>query len=366
MASVTLAHDARTPRIGVTGSFGRGNYGDELYVKNYEYWFSPWAKLFLMSGLPQQTYLSKLKNEFVDMMDAIVLGGGDLLCPYREKIDHDFINRSYLRRPVHVAGIGVELNRKDILPNVLERWTRFLTDENIRSISNRDAGSAAWIREHVQPKVKVTDHPDMVLALPLPKAVKPDGAPIVGLTTRHIKHEKEYRIMERAAAYLSAQGWKVRHIIGGVGGHGAKDFENSKLLRHEGKEVVYSESLNDISRALGECSLVLSMKLHTTIVSAMYGVPTISVNPVVKAKAFMRSIGCEELTVSPMTDDLMDILKAGIPSSPWEHVQPVKEQAAAYMKRLSQNIWDEFLEQHPDLSASLPKEVPVPERKDFF
>lgn len=366
MAKIALPKDSRKPRIGIAGSFGRGNYGDELYVKNYEYWFSPWAKIFLMSGLPRQTYLSKLKNEFVDMMDTIVIGGGDLLCPYREKIDHDFINNSYLRRPVHVAGIGVELNRQEILPGVLERWTRFLTNDNIRSISNRDLGSASWIRKHIQPSLEVLDHPDMVLALPLPKAVKPEGAPIVGLTTRHIKHEKEYRVMERAAAYLTTKGWKVRHIIGGVGGHGAKDFENSKLLRHENKEVIYTENLDEISRALGECSLVLSMKLHTTIVSAMYGVPTISVNPVVKARAFMKSIGCEDLTVSPMTDDLMNILERGIPGSPWENIKPVKERAADYMKHLGQNIWNEYRDNNQYFAKNLPKEVPTPQRLDFF
>lgn len=27
------------PKIGITGSLGRGNYGDELYVKTYQYWF---------------------------------------------------------------------------------------------------------------------------------------------------------------------------------------------------------------------------------------------------------------------------------------------------------------------------------------
>lgn len=55
-------------------------------------------------------------------MDAVVLGGGDLLCPYRLRIDPDFINPAYLQRPVHVAGIGVERNRPDIDPEVLAQW----------------------------------------------------------------------------------------------------------------------------------------------------------------------------------------------------------------------------------------------------
>lgn len=322
------------PRIGVTGSFGRGNYGDELYVKNYQYWLSPWARLFLLSGLPRQSYFAHFKNNYVDMMDAVVLGGGDLLCPYKEKIDYDFVNRSYLRRPVYVAGIGVERNKPDIFPETVEKWKSFLNHENIMCISTRDRGSSEWIRDNIKPNVSVGYHPDMVLALPLPRAQRPSGKPIVGIVTRHIKHSKEYRILERAAQHLKDRGWRVRHIIGGVGTHGAKDYENSKLLDFHGKEVVYTENLDEISRSIGECSLMLSMKLHTTIVSAMYGVPTISVNPVVKARAFMKSINRSHLAVPSNTEELMDILQDGVPESPIDEVSAERRKAADFMNEL--------------------------------
>lgn len=359
-------HRMSLPRIGITGSLGRGNYGDELYIKNYQYWFSPWAKLFFMAGLPRQPYLSSFRDEFVDMMDAIVLGGGDLLCPYREKIDRDFINPAYLRRPVHVAGVGVERNKNDILDGVVGAWSKFLRHKSIHSISNRDKGSADWIREYINPGVPISHHPDLALALPLPKAEKPKGKPIVGLVTRHIKHSKEYRILEKASAYLADRGWRVRHVIGGVGGHGAKDYENAKLLDFPDKEVIYTENLDGISRALGECSLVLSMKLHTTIVAAMYGVPTISVNPVVKARAFMESINRGHLAVSPMTDGLMDILNAGIPDAPIEEVAARKREAAAYMKKLSVQIWADFARYNPDVARNLPSEPNVPQQLEFY
>lgn len=358
--------EAVIPRIGITGSLGRGNYGDELYIKNYEYWFSPWARLFFMAGLPRQPYLSALRNEYVDMMDAIVMGGGDLLCPYREAIDRDFINPAYLRRPVYVAGIGVERNRPDISDNVVQRWSDFLRHESIHFISNRDRGSADWLREHIRPHVPVSDHPDLVLALPLPKAKPSKGKPIVGLVTRHIKHSKEYRILEKASAYLADKGWRVRHVIGGVGPHGAKDFENAKLLEFPGKEVVYTEDLDGISRALGECSLVLSMKLHTTIVAAMYGVPTISVNPVVKARAFMAAIGRRDLAVPSMSDALMDILHAGIPASPLDEVNRLKQEAAVFMGDLSRRIWSDFIRYNPTVARHVSAEPAIPSPLAFY
>jgi polysaccharide pyruvyl transferase WcaK-like protein len=360
------ADEPTTPRIGITGSLGRGNYGDELYIKNYQYWFSPWAKLYFMAGLPHQPYLAEFKDALVDMMDAIVIGGGDLLCPYREKIDRDFINSAYLRRPVYVAGIGVERNKPDILKDVVQAWSKFLRHENIHSISNRDAGSADWIVKNIRPNVPVTHHPDLVLALPLPKAQKPKGRPIVGLITRHIKNSGEYRILERASTYLAQKGWRVRHIIGGVGPHGAKDFENAKLLDFSGKEVIYTQDLDGISRALGECSLVLSMKLHTTIVAAMYGVPTISVNPVVKARAFMESIGVGHLAVPSMTNALMDILEVGIPDAPSEEIALRRQEAATYMGELSQRIWTDFIRYNPDFTQNMPVNPPIPPQLNFY
>src|SRR5690606_17800907 len=134
--------------------------------------------------------------------------------------------------------------------------------------------------ENIGPSVSVNAHPDLVCALPLPQVTRPKGPPILGLVTRHIKDPKEYRLLEDVSRQMMAQGWRVRLIIGGVGNHGQKDFENAQFLQVPGKESIYSQELDDISRALGECSLLLSMKLHTTLVATMYGVPTICVNPV--------------------------------------------------------------------------------------
>lgn len=334
--------DRLKPRVGITGSFGRGNYGDELYVQNYKHWFGSWAELHLLTGLQRSYYLKEFAEARVDLMDSVVLGGGDLLCPYRSKIDRDFIHPSYLRRPLHVAGIGVERNKPEVNIDTVQEWKKFLGGSNVRSISVRDPGSKKWIEEKINPEVPVLSHPDLVCALPLPSIKKLHGPPVLGIVTRHIKHPKEYLVMTEVGRRLASQGWRVRHIIGGVGEHGRKDYENSKHVEIEGKEVVFSHNLDDISRALGECSLVLSMKLHTTLVATMYGVPTVAVNPVVKAKAFMRSIGREELAIHPDDERLLSLVESGVPPVPMQEVQRLREEASDYMRALSQNIWSEF------------------------
>lgn len=359
----TREQDRLRPRIGITGSFGRGNYGDELYVKTYQHWFGRWADLHLLTGLPRPSYLQEFGEAHVDLMDMIVLGGGDLLSPYRPKIDRDFIHPTYLRRPLHVAGIGVQRNRPDTEAkeaDVVKKWRNFLTHSSIKSISARDPGSKTWIEQNIKPSVEVKTHPDLVCALPLPSAAHRGGPPILGMVTRHIKHPKEYVLMAEVGQKLASQGWRVRHIVGGVGAHGQKDFENSQLLELPGKETMFSQGLDDISRALGECSLVLSMKLHTTLVATMYGVPTVVVNPVIKARAFMESIGREGLVMHPTDRRLISLIEAGVPPVPMDQVKRLRKEASTFLQSLCQRIWNDFRNSSPNRKRLLADKPSMP------
>lgn len=319
-------------------------------MKTYEHWFGEWADLYMLAGLPQPPYFTRFANALVDLMDAVVLGGGDLICPYRSRIDPDFINPAYLRRPVHVAGIGVELNRKDIDSSVVGRWQAFLSDPAVASITNRDPRSKEWIEEHLDVSRPVDVHPDLVCALPLPAVDHPEGGPILGIVTRHVKTAENYAQLPEVARRLAARGWRIRHIIAGVGAHGRRDLENAQLLEIEGKEVVYTEDLDAISRAIGECSLVLSMKLHTTIVSTMYGVPTVSVNPVAKARQFMKAAGASDLVIGPLDPRLLDVVEYGVPAPDPQRVDLLREEASAAIRALGQRVWDDFRADSPERS----------------
>lgn len=330
------------PRVGITGSLARGNYGDELFVRVYERWLGQWADLTLLTSVFRPRYFREIRNTQVDLMDAVVLGGGDLLLPCHSWIDPDFINPMYLRRPVHVVGIGVENKLPDFLPDVVSQWKSFLTHPSVRSISTRDEGSAAWISNHIQPEVEVSSHADLVCALPLPEVSRPEGAPILGIVTRYVRDPSDYEQLAEIGRRLLEQGWRVRHIIGGVAAHGQRDFENAEHLKIEGKETVYTEDLDLITRSLGECTLLLSMKLHTTLVATMYGVPTICVHPVVKTTAFMKAIGREELLVEPMDPRLWTLIVDGVPEVPMDKVEMLRADAIEHLRILSQRIWDDY------------------------
>jgi polysaccharide pyruvyl transferase WcaK-like protein len=84
------------------------------------------------------------------------------------------------------------------------------------------------------------------------------------------------------------------------------------------------------------------MKLHTTIVATMYGVPTVCVHPVAKIRAFMASIGREDLVVEPTDPRLLQILEDGVPEVPMDKVDGLRDNAIGYLKALSQRIWDDF------------------------
>ncbi|WP_448263212.1 polysaccharide pyruvyl transferase family protein [Microbacterium aurum] len=347
------------PRIGIAGSFGRGNFGDELFVRVYEQQFGDWSDLYMLAGLPRQPYFRSYGNAAVDITDAVVLGGGDLLVPARQTVDRDFVNPMYLRRSVHVCGVGVQANSSAEEPAMLRAWQSFLGHSNVKSITARDPGSQEWIASHFELGQPVGVHPDLVCALELPTASQPGGAPIVGIVTRSVVDPSAYAPVARIAEELITRGWRVRHIIGGVGPHGKKDYENAAGLNVPGKEVVYTEDLDEICRAIGECSLVLSYKLHTTLVSAMYGVPTISVSPVFKQRAFMEALGLGA-NVIPAKEErrIMAAIDAGVPVPEPGRVALIREQAASALRDLGQRIWDDFRSASPERQQLLSAEMP--------
>lgn len=324
----------RRPTVGISGSFGRGNYGDELFVKNYVHWFGGWSDLQLLTALPRQPYLRGFARARVDAVDSVIIGGGDLILPHLERIDQDFIDLAFLRGPVHIAGVGVAQSSTPSHEATLKKWQRFMQDDNIKSIAMRDEGSADWVRTQLKPRIKVDSVPDLAFSLPLPDVNRPEGPPIIGLVTRFARAASEYRLMAETARKLKEKGWQVHHIIGGVGRHGMKDYEAAKALELDGKTVVYTENLNELTQALGRCSLLLSMKLHTSLVAARYRVPVVAVSNSYKLGKLMEAFGTPDYFIDPMDPVLIETVLNGIERPDDERVGKLEQDSRAYMERL--------------------------------
>lgn len=289
----------RKPIVGLAGFFGYGNYGDELFVEVFREFLADRFELRILSDLKQKPYYSRPIDQVVEDVDAIVIGGGDIVQPWG--MDPRYFSMEFLKRPVFVIGVGVPIRTRALNPNhvekdwIIEKYARFFSHPSMRMIHARDRQSADWIRKKTHPKLKVIEAPDIVCALTLPPAQRPGGAPILGVVTRQRPgKEDDYTELNALVQQQREKGWHIRHIILGTGDVGERDLEDAVDIVGE-KELVYSESLDDLSRAIGECSALASMKFHGTVVATMYGVPSMVLIPTNKNRNFMHRIARDEL-----------------------------------------------------------------------
>lgn len=329
--------------IGLVGFFGHGNYGDELFVDVFQQFLSPSFDVQIIPDLERQPYFSRPVEEKVAEVDAIVMGGGDLVQQWNT--DPRYFDRTYLKKPFYVAGVGVPIyhgsEKHKEKPHIINRLRSFFGHENVRMIGMRDDFGANWIREKLEPTAPVTSEPDIVCSLNLPEVTKPAGQPILGIVIRQrrVDTPDDYTKLEELAAHAKRRGFRIRHIILGTGSVGERDFANAPALDIADKEVVHSEDLDVLTRAIGECTVLASMKFHGTVVATMYGVPSIVLVPTNKNRAFMERIGRSELVASHHSDRLIEIFgeTGPAPIDP-QQVAMLRERSTAFMNTLRDQL----------------------------
>lgn len=285
----------KKPVIGLAGFFGYGNYGDELFVSVYKEYFSDHFDLKILTDQLYKPYYNRPIEEIVDEVDAIVIGGGDIVQPWG--MDVRYFSKAFLNKPVFILGVGVPIRSGENKPThqsekewIVEKYKNFFQHPSVKYIHARDNQSATWIQKKLTPVVKVIEAPDIVCALSLPLASKPAGAPILGIVTRQRPNkDDDYTYLNALAEQQISNGWRVRHIILGTSDVGEKDIIDATDLKCQ-KELIYSQSLDDATRAIGECTCLASMKFHGTVVATMYGVPSTVLIPTNKNRNFMNRI----------------------------------------------------------------------------
>jgi polysaccharide pyruvyl transferase WcaK-like protein len=325
------------PQVGLVGYYGWGNYGDELFLDVFREHFASALRLrTLVDGRSFRSVVRRLDSGLRGS-DAVLIGGGDLLVPWERSAR--YWKPAYLRRPLFVAGVGVPRWRKPV-PSVVGRLERFLSHESVRSIGARDPGSAEWITTTLRPSAEVVVSPDLVWSLTLPPATTPPGAPILGVAVRK-GSTPDYLHHVRALCHRAVErGYRIRRIVLSRGATKAIDLAAIEGLGFEDTELVASEDLAVVSRALGECSLVASMKFHGVVVATMYGVPAIALGATTKHRNLMAALGRPDLRV-PFTDpSLPDVLDGDLTPVDISTRERMRAEAIAYVGDLRQRILD--------------------------
>jgi polysaccharide pyruvyl transferase WcaK-like protein len=282
----------RRPRVGIVGFYGPGNFGDELFLDVFRRHLGDVADVGVVFDSPTRPYFDRPVREVVRDHDKIVIGGGDLLVPWG--LGDRYWLPDYLRRPVHVIGVGVPTWRP-AKPQVVAALGDFLRHRNVRSITARDEESAAWIREHLRPRVEVASSADLVFALPLPVVERPAEPPILGIVVRWREGGDDYTAVRALAARGRDLGYRLRTIVLSTGAVRARDEQALDEVGLDDVERVASDDLGELTRAIGECTMLASHKFHGTVVAVSYGIPSISMSTTDKNRNLLSRLGRPDL-----------------------------------------------------------------------
>ena len=322
------------PSIGLVGFFGHGNYGDELFLEVYrEHLGGAFALRSLLD--PGEASIARRLGDGIRRSDALVIGGGDIVIPW--SVASRYWEPTYLRRPVFVAGVGVPMWRQPV-PRVVERLRSFFTHPSVRFVGSRDDESTAWIAENLRPSAPLVTAPDLVCSLTLPPVTRATDPPIFGVAVRSRKQPDDLTQVRRLCERAVAMGYRVRRIVLATRKVRARDLEATAGLDLPDTELVSTDDLDEISRAIGECSVLATMKFHGVIVATMYGVPSIALMPTTKTRNFLRGIDRPDLLSAYSHADLPDRLTPDLAPIAPETIERLRSGGLAHLADLRARI----------------------------
>jgi polysaccharide pyruvyl transferase WcaK-like protein len=333
----------KKPIIGLAGFFGYGNYGDELFLSVFKEYLSDSFDLRILTDELYKPYYHRPIEEIVDEVDAIIIGGGDIVQPWG--LDVRYFSKAFLRKPVFIIGVGVPIRSgKNMNPHhhekdwIINKYKEFFSHPSVKMIHARDPQSVNWIQKRLEPKIEVREDPDIVCALTLPPAPKPEGAPILGIVTRQRPDkEDDYSHINALAQQQIDKGWEIHHIVLGSGDVGKRDVIDAVDVT-VGKKLVTSENCEALSKAIGQCTAIVSMKFHGTVVATMYGVPSTVLIPTNKNRNFMNRIERGELLSHHDSSDLSKRFTTAPAPIAKASIAMLRERATSVMKDLQTGL----------------------------
>jgi hypothetical protein len=138
---------------------------------------------------------------------------------------------------------------------------------------------------------------DLVFGLTLPPVERPADPPILGIIVRWRQGGDDYRAVRALAARGRALGYRLRTIVLATGAVRERDERALDEADLDDPEVerVASDDLEELTRAIGECTMLASHKFHGTVVATSYGIPSISMSTTDKNRNLLRRLGRPDL-----------------------------------------------------------------------
>lgn len=280
-------------RIGLLGYFGWGNFGDELFLSQWQETIGV-ARTFRVNDLLQKPYTSRPAAVVAEDAEAFVIGGGDLI--RTESISSLYWNRAWTEKPIVISGVGVAQESNRQRSDVVPRLKRFMASAHILSFSARDPESRRWIEENLRPSVEVRLVPDLAYAAVHAGHSKPrQHVETVGVVLNKRITAHDLSVFESLSEAESVGMIKLRLLVLATGVQRDLEFEQLKLHGLENRAESF-EAVADMVKAIGGVDLLYSAKFHGLVVASSQGIPFRSLRRTSKAESLLACLGLPPMT----------------------------------------------------------------------
>lgn len=282
-------------RIGLVGCFGWGNFGDELFFRQWSTQLKSFDT-FRANDLLEKPYFSRSAKLVAAEADVLVIGGGDLI--RTESISSLYWNRAWTQRPLIVSGVGVAEESGVDRPDVIPRLRDFFHSADLLSLSARDPISQDWIVRHLEPPVPVRVVPDLAFAVEGVRRCgdieRQQSIPVVGLALNKLCTDSD-TLLANALIDAHLKGEIHLRILALAFGHQLvleRAILDKLSLR---RPIEVFDTVEDMIRAISELDLLYSAKFHGLVVAARMGIPSRSLSSTSKAKNLAKLCSLVEL-----------------------------------------------------------------------
>lgn len=326
-------------RIGLVGYYGWGNFGDELFSVALRAQL-PDVKFVYLHEYVSHPYFGEEFEKRLDSVDAVLIGGGDLLIPWARS--GLYWDERLLRKPVFVYGVGVP-TWGGYRAEIVNFYRRFLNHPNVKLVSVRDPESAEWVARHLK-RSDVTWRPDIVCSLNVNVFRNRDANAdaTAGLSARYLGYghavDEASQGLRRISEMLSRKYQRSTAIVLATGLTAVDDEGQYERLALP-LEMSRGNSEIDLVSCVANLSLFVSMKFHGCVVGLMAGVPTVSIGFGDKFTNFYRMLGLEELVSSTSDPDIES--RIGVASTltlPAEKIHSIRNEATKGILDLRQHL----------------------------